>query len=50
MPLTTNFNSPFDFPPPNYIVSKLTIKLYPALEQVTFVKPVEAAQVTYPGS
>lgn len=48
MPFTMKLKSPFELPP--LIVSKIKINLWPALEQVTFDKPVEAEQLTYPGS
>jgi hypothetical protein len=47
MPLTMKLKSLF---PLLVIVSKITINLYPALEQLTLVKPLEAKQLTYPGS
>jgi hypothetical protein len=48
MPLTMKLKSLFPFA--LVIVSKITINLYPALEQLTLVKPLEAKQLTYPGS
>jgi hypothetical protein len=47
MPLTMKLKSLFPFP---LIVSKITINFYPALEQLTLVKPEEAKQLTYPGN
>lgn len=47
MPLTMKLKSLF---PLVVIVSKITINLYPALEQLTFDKPEEGKQLTYPGN